>query len=779
MAGRIPVFDANYGTEMARIRAQRAENAADRAAQSDENQKAFWRNFGANLLGKAIDIGGDIGVSKYKDSLTQDREEIDRGAYAPDESDWIPNEAQARIREMAQARAADETRSMVQYQDAPETSRRRLSIDTGVAAPVVAAAPVSNEPKPLSPKVAERINTLGILPAEPPVEAMSVAAPVQPVAPARPVYEPSAKPESFSDMGGQPLATFKERNQFIRKVGVESDKANRHLDPKTQAKLDASRAKLDNLNADTAYRLAQADPSKLQAELGSLNAQQQAALKLAEMRQQKLDEANRVARAKLTVGSPEYEVVRQKSVETAVKIAQSTEVRESGSGSSSFGTSGGGKFSKSQGGSSGTNLPRVGAIAVADDMGFGRAIIPDGQKRYVLRGEGGLVTVYVPEYDQETSAYWGREIGRSEDGGKTWIKSPPPSEDDGSPSKRARARGRRRVGGGGGGNNPAPPTDKGTLGAVVDALGAPFRAVADAVDGSTAPAPAPAPAEKTIRDMTDAELQKYQADLNKSGVEFAIKQAPSWAKDIVRDGANAESVAAEIKRRDDERKAGERAAEKATGSTKTFADKARALANALDDDKYKPIGNVRLAQVMAEKGYTGNDIVTIPGHDAKLAKSDFDAALAGGNISARIQKKADDGDELAKKKVAAFKAVKDDAVRLKAAENSAAAARKRAALEAGLQTLQIEYRASGQPKEKMWEQLQTFGLPIDDADLKTKYAPGPGAQDRLPQPRPGDQSKSRVLDEADKLFAQLDALPWSADRKRRVYLSEIKKRGLV
>lgn len=157
----IPNLAPNYLGQVKGIRAQREENERDRSFQADQASKNFLRKLGGDVLGAALDIGGDIAGSAYRDSLTKNERAAAAGTYYPD--DDVMGDQGAAIRQVAESRAATELRPEASYGGAAETGFGKRGIDTGLlslggakadvlrpqAAPMRAPTPVAPPSNPM------------------------------------------------------------------------------------------------------------------------------------------------------------------------------------------------------------------------------------------------------------------------------------------------------------------------------------------------------------------------------------------------------------------------------------------------------------------------------------------------------------------------------------------------------------------------------------------------------------------------------------------------------
>ena len=157
----IPNLAPNYLGQVKGIRAQREENERDRSFQADQASKNFLRKLGGDVLGAALDIGGDIAGSAYRDSLTKNERAAAAGTYYPD--DDVMGDQGAAIRQVAESRAATELRPQASFGGAAETGFGKRGIDMGAttlggvkadvlrpqAAPVRAPTPAAPPSNPM------------------------------------------------------------------------------------------------------------------------------------------------------------------------------------------------------------------------------------------------------------------------------------------------------------------------------------------------------------------------------------------------------------------------------------------------------------------------------------------------------------------------------------------------------------------------------------------------------------------------------------------------------
>ena len=110
---------------------QRQENERQRAFEKSQASTNFLRKLGGDVLGAALNIGGDIAGSAFRDSLTKDERSAAAGTYYP--GDDVMGDQGAAIRQVAESRAATELRPQASFGGAVESGYGRRGIDTGVS----------------------------------------------------------------------------------------------------------------------------------------------------------------------------------------------------------------------------------------------------------------------------------------------------------------------------------------------------------------------------------------------------------------------------------------------------------------------------------------------------------------------------------------------------------------------------------------------------------------------------------------------------------------------
>lgn len=195
------------------------------------------------------------------------------------------------------------------------------------------------------------------------------------------------------------------------------------------------------------------------------------------------------------------------------------------------------------------------------------------------------------------------------------------------------------------------------------------------------------------------------------------------------------------------------AAEKAEKDTKTRVQTEGSL-----DDAASGVGTLREAVTKAsmvtlkDLGYTGDEVdgVLDAGDALKAAKGE----AAPKSLSSEEK--------------AVFKRVAEEAAALKSTKLQSA-------YEKNLSKVRKAYRAAGLPDGQFYQWLESRKVAVP-ASMRSA-APGPSTPSPgQPPPPPGRQSQ---VDPADDLFNKINALPWSAARKRRVFMAEAQKRGLA
>lgn len=125
----VPNLSPGYLGQVKGIRAQREENEKQRAFDDAQGSKNFLRRLGGDVLGAALNIGGDIAGSAFRDSLTKNERAAAAGTYYPD--DDVMGDSSAAIRSVAESRAATELRPEASYGGGAETSYGRRAPDFG------------------------------------------------------------------------------------------------------------------------------------------------------------------------------------------------------------------------------------------------------------------------------------------------------------------------------------------------------------------------------------------------------------------------------------------------------------------------------------------------------------------------------------------------------------------------------------------------------------------------------------------------------------------------
>lgn len=495
------------------------------------------------------------------------------------------------------------------------------------------------------------------------------------------------------------------------------------LDPKDRAFVQAAALKRGAIEAATGLDLAQAANLKSKNDPNSPLYKAELAKIQAQNQatQAKLDVfADKVERAKLakTPGTMEYETLRSKAWEQAALISKRLETRSSGSTSVGSGGGGGG-VSISLGGSSSTPLFKV--KVVDDGKGWPRVIGPNGEGKYLYQNPDGSVL----DYTDKTVKVINIKTGEQEDTGE-------PVQDirTGKPPKRADKTGQ-------GAQVPSRPvvrTDTAPAGEPPSALALP-----------------PGETSNPYAGMTVEQLRSRE-----TGLAGEIRKNPRDLKGAGEKNTEIGKINDEIKRREE----GVKTAEK--------GDKTRAAwltgGQKIKNDLIKAANDSRKLE---SYGVVDGDDFTFNGHDIPLA--DAKAFLLNGTLP--VLSKEEEGD-------AEAKALHDADVKALTALGAAQLAwerdaRKNAFL--GLGVLRNNYQGADGTFYQAVE--DEFGIRVPEDMRPKSVPPGPSTPSpgQLPPP-PGRQSQA---DPADDLFNKINAMPWSADRKRRVFMAEAQKRGLA
>ena len=548
------------------------------------------------------------------------------------------------------------------------------------------------------------------------------------------MFDEVATSRVSSEGQGQLLKTLQEQQTPTGTSSAADEKLKQQLaqmSSKDRAFYEAAMLRRRRLEAEigftesqTAKNRQEVDPARIKAEMDKLGAETDRA------RVQALDFQTKVDKAKLakTPGSREYETLRGKAWEQAALISQRLETRTSGSTSVGGGGAGGG-LSVSLGGSSKKPLFKV--KIVDDGNGWPRIVGPSGDGRYLFRDENGNILDYSGKTIQAVDPNTGEGTDTSvEVTDNRTGRAPAPAPKREQPK------------------TPTAPTAPTRPGMVTPLL-------------SRTPEAPPGGKGNPFAGQTDEDLKARQNDLGKM-----VRGNPAKSR---KQQEEFRDISAELTARKD-------AADKAT---KAAAEAERAANKQKGSDK-------------EEKTYL-NDLTSlqarvkpsVPRTDEEIQKAGFikSSVMDGyykvpgvekGIFSAeKIKSAAADPD----KAIAAGNKALVDQLKLASREKRLSALREK------LPGLRKQYGLAGRgaTREDFFRDVSpVLNLTPEEVESLSREGvipPGPSTTTpgQLPPP-PGRQTQA---DPADDLFDKINAMPWSADRKRRVYMTEAKKRGLA
>lgn len=766
----VPNLAPNYLNEVRRIRAEREEADKQRAFEAAEATKEFGRSLGRSAVETLLKTGADIAGKAFDNYQSEPFELAKEGAYIPDS--MVRKQA---IGGLAKAVLGDGFKSG----DAKPPSGLLSGVGSADVEPPGEIVPASARPaepetgwpirrggektpyKPSRTFKPPAVNTPAIPDAEAPTFKAGLPDPEGAGARATPgsdrwgVKPPPEAPKPTPEAPDtDPIETVPvEAPQAAPAVrapdtSFDASKAfrsvaaarNRNFDrPELSSRerglYEASQANLAMKKSDAAYKDALSgakgpDP-KADMELRKL-----------QLETEKLETAAEAAKRAQTVGTPEYEARRTKAWNDAFRAVATTEQRAGGSA---------GLLTAS----GSANRPRAMGLVVDDGNGWPRIVAPDADKRFIYRGADGVQIEYTPKYDKDLRAWTATNARRITDTGEAPFEVPSAAEAvkprvrpvtyEMDQSERAKVRkDNRKIA-----TIPAAKPTQTDPARPPAPLGYDARVRAIGLDPATATA-------KQIKDRGSdtqlALLPRQDRVARRNEANELAAEAEKRAKD-----ASAAATAAK-----DQAELGRRVAARQEKLPGARAEMTAALGTYSRADDLVTTAAKKLAQKFLSEGDYG-----ISGVDDVLDAKDGAAALRG-------EPNPYGSDE------PGLSRVYDTLLRVRREVEATELPMVEADAVAKAQGY-VNMWANSQPKAPTGDVVQqaekAAGIKFPPA-VRAKltvptYAPGPSEQSPGQLPPPGQSSA------AEDLFRKINAMPWSADRKRRVFLATAKERGIV